>query len=196
MRKEKRNRREARTGDPRTTNAVQHSQQNSNKDNIVIDVRAAFLDARVILTIKLGRRRECVPSIASVCEQRPFGCIDRHIRDLALALDKFERQTLRGMPGDVAVHEPRAWVVQLEGDGQVAIAREGRDIATSWVHGREGAHTGSIGACLLSHDPKIMSMQMDRVREAKSSRVLDHEQSPLRRSVGCIVSLDYRALSF
>lgn len=50
MRKEKRNRREARTGDPRTTNAVQHSQQNSNKDNIVIDVRAAFLDARVIPT--------------------------------------------------------------------------------------------------------------------------------------------------
>lgn len=81
--------------DTGTTNTGQHSQRNPTRDSITADIRAALLlDARVILTIIFGRRRVCIPSITSVCERRALGAIDRQTRNLALAFNKFKRQTL------------------------------------------------------------------------------------------------------
>ena len=62
--------------------------------------------------------------------------------DLGGALEEVDRQTARHVPGDVAVHQPGARVVRLEGDDQPTLGREHGDVAAGRVPGVE---LGDVG---------------------------------------------------
>lgn len=61
-----------------------------------------------------------------------------HVSQLCRALDDLDRKSLFGMPSDMAVHQPRARVVRLEGNDQVPVCWQQGDIATGRVVGLEG----------------------------------------------------------
>jgi hypothetical protein len=75
------------------------------------------LDSRVILWPEFGGVVSC-PTAASIGQERLVGDGGRNF---ALTLDKLKGKTLTGVPGDVAVHEPAAWVVALPGQNEVAV---------------------------------------------------------------------------
>jgi len=60
---------------------------------------------------------------------RSRACLGPYRRGVGLALEDLQCQTSRGVLGDVAVHEPRAWVVGLEGDDDEAVGGQQHDVA-------------------------------------------------------------------
>lgn len=71
------------------------------------------------------------------------------------------------MPGNVAVDEPSAWVVELEGDGEVAVAGQGGDVTAGWVGEVELAGAFDVGACGLGDDPEVVAVEVDGVEETE-----------------------------
>lgn len=86
--------------------------------------------------------------------------------DLRLALDKLERQTLAGVPRDMAVHQPRARVVELECDREIAVARQRRHVAPRRVGRVELAGVAVKKARRLCEDPKVVSVEVDGVGQS------------------------------
>lgn len=70
------------------------------------------------------------------------------------------------MPGDMTMHQPRAWIVRLERNDEEPTAWERSGIATHGVFEVEYCGLDVEGTFLLSKDVKIMSMQMDWVINA------------------------------
>ena len=68
-------------------------------------------------------------SISLVPPSRLDGLLD-HVR---LALEDLERQPAGSMPGDMAVQDPDARVVGLEGDGNVAALGQEDDVSAGRV---------------------------------------------------------------
>ena len=87
------------------------------------------LDSRIILLVQLGWDVG-IPGSTRVFEIGECGI---GVEDFRLGLDELESEALRGVPGDMAVHEPRAGVVDAESDGEVAVSGEGGNIATRGV---------------------------------------------------------------
>jgi hypothetical protein len=86
-------------------------------------------NARILLQIQFSRRIR-IPSSTSILKRNRI----RQSRcNLRLALHKLHRETLTSMPGNMAMQKPRARVVFLERDGEVAVPREGGDVATRRV---------------------------------------------------------------
>lgn len=99
--------------------------------------------------------------------------------DGALALDKVERQALRRVPGDVAVDDPGARVVELKGDGEVAAGGEVGGVAADGVDGVEGRLVGEGGG-VLREDPEVVAVEVDGVVDADAQRAaVDDEAEPL-----------------
>lgn len=69
------------------------------------------------------------------------------------------------MPGNVAVDEPSARVVELEGDGEVAVAGQGGDVTAWWVGEIELGGAFDVGACGLGDDPEVVTVEVDGVKE-------------------------------
>lgn len=86
--------------------------------------------------------------------------------DVALVLDELERQALAGVPGDVAVHEPRARVVELEGEREVAVARERGRVPARRVLDVEARRVAVEDARGLGQDPEVVAVEVDRVGDA------------------------------
>lgn len=61
--------------------------------------------------------------------------------------------------------EPSTRVVQLEGDGQVAISWKSRDIAPSRVGGVEFRQTRQIDSYILGKNPEVVAVKVDRMRK-------------------------------
>lgn len=68
--------------------------------------------------------------------------------------------------------EPSARVVDLEGNGEVAVAWERGDVAARWVGEVELCGTVDVGANFLPDDPKVVAVEVDRVVEATIGLVL------------------------
>jgi hypothetical protein len=150
-------------------------------------------DARVILGVQLTGG----PGIPGVARVGKHGGVGGPDGDAALALDELEGQALGRMPGDVAVHQPGARVVELEGEGEVAVARQGGDVAARRVDVVEGAVCAVECGRGLRQDPEVVAVQVDGVEDAsdecsagaergrggckipKSALVLDDKDGPL-----------------
>lgn len=91
------------------------------------------LDARIILGECLVRRSVniSIPVGALGLGDSPVCGIDGVE---ALVLHELHCQALGGVPSDVAVYEPCSGVVKLEGNSEVAVAGEGRDVTARGVH--------------------------------------------------------------
>lgn len=75
-----------------------------------------------------------------------------------VAMDKLGERVLT----DMAMHEPHAWVIGLEGNGQVPFQREKCDVPSWGVVEFEIVDAGGdiVRGCALSQDDKVMSVQM------------------------------------
>lgn len=69
------------------------------------------------------------------------------------------------MPGNVAVDEPGARVVELESDGEVAVAGQGGDVTAGRVGEVEFCGAFDVGADGLADDPKVVAVEVDGVEE-------------------------------
>lgn len=74
------------------------------------------------------------------------------------------------MPGNVAVDEPSAWVVELEGEGEVAVAGQGSDVTARGVGEVELGGAFDVGACGLGYDPEVVAVEVDGVEETAVRR--------------------------
>lgn len=99
----------------------------------------------------------------------------------ALVLHKLHGQTLRCVPSDVAVDEPCTGVVQLEGDGEVAVTREGSDVTTRRVDHVQGGDVAGPHAGVLAEDEEVVAVQVDGVVDAEAGVVLNDEDDELGR---------------
>lgn len=84
---------------------------------------------RIILQISLTRRIR-IPSLTNILKSLRIRHTDRNI---ALALHELHSETLGCVPRNVAMQEPGARVVFLEGDGEVAVRGQGSDVSARWV---------------------------------------------------------------
>ena len=81
------------------------------------------------------------------------------------------------MPDDVAVHEPRAWVVGLEADDGVALAGQHGGVATSRIGKVERGDKGGVeDADALAEEGEVVAVQMHGMRGEEL--VLDNEVVP------------------
>ena len=82
------------------------------------------------------------------------------------------------MPRNMTMQQPRAGIVFLEGDGEVAVCGEGSDVATRRVYEVQcaGIQVEDLGG--LSDDPEVVAVQVDWMVEADSAAVLDHVDCP------------------
>jgi len=80
------------------------------------------------------------PGIAVVVEGVPVDGRDR-VTEIDGALEEVNRQTVRHVPGDMAVHEPGAGVVGLEGDDDPPARGEHGDVT---AHGVLSAQTEDV----------------------------------------------------
>lgn len=87
----------------------------------------------------VGRSGIGVPRTSRVRQDRALLRRDRHA-----ATGPAKRATRCG-----SARKPCAWVVQLEGNGQVAVAWERGDVAAGRVDGVERRHAGEICARVL-----------------------------------------------
>ena len=105
-------------------------------------------------------------------------------RDVVRALDPLEGEAAVDVPHDVAVHEPRAWVVRLEADNGVARraagaagADEHGSVAAHWVVEVEGGDERWVpGGGALAEEGEVVAVQMHGMRGEEL--VLDHKVVP------------------
>jgi len=71
-----------------------------------------------------------VPLIAAALQPAR---VANHALDLALALDELQAEAFRRVERNMAVHDPRAWVIRGEGQQHVAVAGQRRCVATGRV---------------------------------------------------------------
>jgi hypothetical protein len=108
-----------------------------------------------------------------------FACIHKRIRavhrarNLALALDKLHRQTLRCVPCDVAMRDPGPRVVGLEGHGEVAVSWKRRDVSARWVDEVDGCGGSVEYSCALSDDEHVVAVEMDWVGNSEGVWLAD-----------------------
>lgn len=72
------------------------------------------------------------PGVTVVVEGVPVGGRDR-VTEIDCALKEVDRQAVRHVPGDMAVHQPGAGVVRLEGDDGPATCGEHGDVTARGV---------------------------------------------------------------
>jgi hypothetical protein len=85
--------------------------------------------------------------------------------DLRLALQELHSKPSGDVERDMAVHEPRAGVVGLECEHEIAFGWETGGIATDWVIGLETREI-TVPNCvvLLVKDVEVVAVEMDGVR--------------------------------
>ena len=83
------------------------------------------------------------------------------------------------MPRNMAMQEPGAGIVFLEGDGEVAVPRESGDVTTGRVDQVQGAGFEVEDSGGLADDPEVVAMEMDGVVEADSALIFDYVDGPL-----------------
>lgn len=81
----------------------------------------------------------------------------------------------------MAVHEPRAWVVGLKGEDEVAAGRErGRVAAHGVVRLEVRDVAGPLGVCGTVENVEVVAVEMDRVGEGRGGwGLLDYPVLPL-----------------
>lgn len=72
--------------------------------------------------------------------------------------DELQREALAGVPGDVAVQEPGAGVVQAERNGEVAVGGQDGGVAPGRVGRVEGVGPSVPGSALLRQDPEVVAV--------------------------------------
>lgn len=97
----------------------------------------------------------------------------------ALVLDELHSQTLRCVPSDVAVDEPCTGVVKLEGDGEVAVARESSDVTARRVDQVEFGGVAGPHAGVLAEDEEVVAVQVDGVEDTKAGVILNDKDDEL-----------------
>lgn len=153
--------------------------ENSNNKKATRQTSSGLLDARVVLWERGVRGAAHVGRVggALVLEDGLAGGVHGVG---ALGLEQLEGESLGGVPGNVAVDEPRARVVELKGEGEVAVGGQAGDVAARRVDEVELGLVAAVGARRLREDPKVVAVHVDRVVDAEARVVLDDEHDPLR----------------
>nr|POE87368.1 hypothetical protein CFP56_29957 [Quercus suber] len=104
--------------------------------------------------------------------------------DRARGLEELHRESFVRVPRDVAVHEPGARVVGLEGEGEPAAGGQHGDVAARWVVVVQGLGVGRLpGRGAGAEDEEVVAVQVDGVRhvdgEGRAGGLLDHPVRPL-----------------
>jgi hypothetical protein len=116
-----------------------------------------------------------VPGRASILES---GDVSHGRCDGGLGLDELHGETFRCVPSDVAMEKPRARVVFLECNGEVAVCGERCNVTTGWVNEVEVNSVNVENAGVLSNNPEIVAVQVNRMGDANAGVVLDNIYSP------------------
>lgn len=85
--------------------------------------------------------------------------------NLRLALDELHGETLIGVPGNVAVHDPSTWVISDESNGSPSVLGKHDNVTTRAVGGLEGAVVVGTGTC--AEDPEVVTVKVERVGLSK-----------------------------
>lgn len=88
--------------------------------------------------------------------------------DVMLSLTDLECQARRGVPGDMAMHDPDTRVVGFEPNRDISFGREERDVTTWWVvvvEGTIGQMCRRVRTVLLSENDEVVAVQMHRMGE-------------------------------
>ena len=107
------------------------------------------------------------------------------------------------MPGNVAVEDPNAGVVELEADGDVAVPRQQGDITTRRVVVVEGAVVQvrlDEGPVLLGEDDKVVAVKVEGMGRGDVDLVLDsllgdgavHRDDDVDPRILVVVLVDHR----
>lgn len=110
-----------------------------------------------------GRKRSGNPLVPAATQRsshlRSWACFRPHGSSIFLALENLQGEARRGVLSDVAVHEPRAWIVGLESDDDEAASGHQHDIAPRRV---EPVHSdvgwGVDGVFGLLEDGKVVAV--------------------------------------
>lgn len=87
--------------------------------------------------------------------------------DVVHALHKLHTEALRRVERDVAVHQPHAWVVRLEGDDNVTLPWQRDCVTTDRVVGREARSVAIPDAAVLHFEEvEVMAVEMNGVRDS------------------------------
>lgn len=149
------------------------------------------LEVRVVTGLKTALTAWVVWAVAEVRLGGLALLLERRLADVRAgwdvrgALDPLEGETAVNVPHDMAVHQPRAWVVRLEADDGVAGGRTGAggtdqqgSVTTHWVVEVEGAGERWVpGGASLAQNAHVVAVQMHGVRGEEL--VLDDEVVPL-----------------
>ena len=116
------------------------------------------LDTRVSLDAQQTRILSLpfIPSGAVILDRLQGGL--RQVLQVSLALEDVKGEARASVPSDMAVQNPCARVIGLEGDGEVAAHGEGGDVATGRVGG-VGFECGRV-VCLvaLGNDGEVVAV--------------------------------------
>lgn len=118
----------------------------------------ASLDTRVVLHDVVGRSVG-VPVVASLADSS----VVLQSADLRLALNELQSEAFVSVPCNVAVHEPCTGVVGVEGQGEVSVGGQHRDVTAGRVDGGEGGSGLIVGARSGAKHPEVVAVEMDRV---------------------------------
>ena len=163
--------------------------------HLPLHLHLSGLDTAPQTRIVLGERRVIrevrPPSVAVVVERLLIRIADA-VLEILRPLEELVRQAARHVPGNMAVHQPRARVVGAESDEQPALGGKHGDVAPGRVvalqagdvHGRvehiaglaDGGHVGRP-----AEDEEVVAVQMDGMRQAERAVgvVLDEPVLPL-----------------
>lgn len=144
-------------------------------------------DTRVDLGERVLRREVLAPLAAGLLVLVEVLVADEVLL-LAGALEEVDAEAAADVPGNVAVEEPIARVVRLEGDDEPAVAGQHGHVAAGWIlevqaapaERRRLSHLGRV-----AEDQKVVSVQVHRVRQ--EVLVLNH---PVRVHVLLVDDVD------
>lgn len=93
--------------------------------------------------------------------------------DFRLAFQELDAKTSGNMEGDVAVHEPCAWVVRLESKDQVAVGGKIGCVATDGIVSLQGRNV-AVPDCVffLREDVEVVAVKVDGVGKGWVGAVL------------------------
>lgn len=137
-------------------------------------LRKKSLDSRVLDGKELCRSI-AVPRAAGVHKCTGIGHGDGN---LGLSLHELHGEALRCVPRDVAMCQPRSWVIFLKGNSEVPVGWERCNVTARRV-GEVPVGVGSVeDGGLLADDPEIVSVQMDWMSDSEAGVVLNDPNSP------------------
>jgi len=137
-----------------------------------------LLNARVRLVIRmLARLPVVIPLPAPLVK---LILVANGAGNLVLALEELHAEALTGVPCDMAMHDPGAWVISREGDEEIATRGKSCSVAASGIVEGEAVGGAVPDAGALADDVEVVAVQMDGMRQGNEGARLDPPEIPLK----------------